>query len=100
MDKTLEELDKIISDLEKKVSKIIIDDNEDIILSEEQKKIKKFLDEHGIRYLIHFTDAKNIPSIKENGILSIEQLKINKLNYYLSLEYMNQKKFLVHNQFH
>lgn len=110
MDKTLEVLDKIISDLEKKVSKIIIDDNEDIILSEEQKKIKKFLHEHGIRYLIHFTDAKNIPSIKENGILSIEQLKINKLNYlkndtnrldheldYISLSISNINKYVYRN---
>lgn len=33
-------------------------------------EIKRFLEERGIEYLVHFTDAANISSIKRNGLLS------------------------------
>lgn len=33
-------------------------------------EIKRFLEERGIKYLVHFTDAANISSIKRNGLLS------------------------------
>ena len=33
-------------------------------------EIKKFLEERGIEYLVHFTDMANISSIKRNGLLS------------------------------
>ena len=33
-------------------------------------EIKRFLEKRGIKYLVHFTDAANISSIKRNGLLS------------------------------
>ena len=33
-------------------------------------EIKRFLEERGIEYLVHFTDMANISSIKRNGLLS------------------------------
>lgn len=43
-------------------------------LSLKQLQIKNFLDQRGIKYLLHFTSAENIESIKKHGILSVEEL--------------------------
>ena len=59
----------------------------ELALSEEQLALKDFLDNRRIRYLIHFTDAKNVPSIRENGILSVEQLNKRKIAYKQNDEY-------------
>lgn len=44
-------------------------------LTSEQLEIKQFLEERGIQYLVHFTDASRIDSIKENGICSPKEGK-------------------------
>lgn len=74
-------IDKIIEELKQKLNYTYTKEVSDLPLSDEQLAIKKFLDERRIHYLIHFTDAKNIASIKENGILSIEELKKRGLVY-------------------
>lgn len=47
----------------------------EISLSPAQIKIKEFLEKRGIRCLVHFTDTKNVASIRRYGILSVEQLR-------------------------
>lgn len=44
-------------------------------LTLKQLQIKNFLDQRGIKYLLHFTNADNVESIEKNGILSVEELK-------------------------
>ena len=69
-------IDDILADLRKKVGDIVPHPStEDIHLTDEQLALRTFLRERKIHYLIHFTDAKNIPSIMENGILSVKQLQ-------------------------
>lgn len=43
-------------------------------LTLKQLQIKNFLDQRGIKYLLHFTSADNVESIKKYGILSVEEL--------------------------
>lgn len=51
-------------------------------LSKEQIAIKDFLEKRGIKYLIHFTNSKNIESIKKHGILSVQELNKRNLPFY------------------
>ena len=73
-------IDDILTDLEKRVS-TPRETREYEKLNSEQIKIKDVLEKRGIRYLIHFTDSKNIPSIKRNGLLSVEMLDKMKVEY-------------------
>ncbi len=41
----------------------------------------RLIKERGIEKLIHFTDRKNIPSIREHGILSVERLDKDNVKY-------------------
>ena len=68
-------IDNIIDDLTKRIAPQNVDKENNDFLTEEQLILKSFLEERRIRYLIHFTDEKNVPSIRENGILSVEQLQ-------------------------
>lgn len=43
-------------------------------LSLDQLEIKTFLEKRKIKYLVHFTNSKNIDSIKQHGILSVQEL--------------------------
>lgn len=43
-------------------------------LSKDQLAIKSFLEKRKIKYLVHFTNSKNIDSIKQHGILSVQEL--------------------------
>lgn len=43
---------------------------------------EKFISERGISKLIHFTDIRNLASIKLHGLLSIKSLKKNNIPYY------------------
>lgn len=43
-------------------------------LSIDQLEIKSFLEKRKIKYLVHFTNSKNIDSIKQHGILSVQEL--------------------------
>ena len=51
-------------------------DNNDLLedydndLTFEQNQIKNYIKKRGIKYLVHFTDAKNIDSILKNGLCS------------------------------
>ena len=44
-------------------------------LTPNQLKIKDFLENRGIVYLVHFTDADNLPSIRQNNLLSVNEGK-------------------------
>ena len=50
-------------------------------LTAKQIQIKNFLDARGIKYLLHFTNSDNIESIKEHGILSVDELNRRGLPY-------------------
>ena len=43
-------------------------------LTNAQLEIKSFLEKRNIKHLVHFTDSKNVESIKRHGILSVQQL--------------------------
>ena len=43
---------------------------------------KKLIEKRGIKKLIHFTDERNLKSIKKHGLLSVDNLKKNNLRYY------------------
>jgi hypothetical protein len=66
-------IDGIIADLESRIGEATTTAAEEK-LNEEQMRIKELLNTRNIRYLIHFTDAKNIPSIKKKGLLSVSRL--------------------------
>ena len=85
-------IDKIIEDLKQKINYIDSQSSDEFSLTDEQQKTKDFLDERRIHYLIHFTDAKNIPSIKENGILSVEELSLRNVNYKYNDAYRQDKE--------
>lgn len=80
-------IDTIIEDLKSKTGSRYSEPVNSGTLSVEQLSIKRFLEERGIYYLIHFTDATNVPSIRINGILSVEQLKKRKISYRNNDEY-------------
>ena len=107
MIKNSEKIDAIISDLEDKLDGDFSVRENDSFLSNKQKEIKSFLDIHRIKYLIHFTDRQNIPSILKHGILSVEELKKRKIEYvfndvnrqdnetdYISLSVSNMNQFV------
>lgn len=100
-------IDEIIEDLTSKIGNRDLNTIGVESLSDEQQAIKTFLEEHRIRYLIHFTDAKNIPSIKEKGILSVKQLNKDEILFisndkdrydnqldYISLSVSGMNQFL------
>lgn len=64
----------------------------DETLSSAQMELKNFLKERRINYLVHFTDERNINSIKENGILSIKQLNKRQASYVSNDENRNDNK--------
>ena len=72
--KTLKDKIEIINK-ELGVNLNICDNSEALVLDENQKAIKDFLEERGIKYLVHFTDKKNVPSILKHGILSKNKQK-------------------------
>ena len=76
-----DQLDRIIAELKEAIPSVTYNSTRETDLSVEQKAIKRFLDERGIHYLIHFTDAENVSSIKKTGILSIEELKRNHIPF-------------------
>ena len=51
----------------------------DVTVVEDKDRIKQILEERKIKYLVHFTDSKNIESIKAHGILSRKELIDKKL---------------------
>lgn len=51
-------------------------------LSISQEKIKIFLERRNIKYLIHFTDSRNVESINKNGILSVHEMELRGIKYY------------------
>ena len=85
-------IDKIIEDLSQKINHIDLQRFETTVFTQDQLKIKDFLDERRIHYLIHFTDAKNIPSIKQNGILSVKQLGDREMSYDFNDKYRHDKE--------
>ena len=50
-------------------------------------KIQKLLKDRGIEKLIHFTDKKNLPSIKKYGLRPINALKLANIEYYYNDKY-------------
>ncbi len=50
-------------------------DDRNYILSDNQKEIKDFLENRGIKYLVHFTESKNYESILKYGICSQKEGK-------------------------
>lgn len=75
-------IDSIIEGLTVKLGgKTFSQSTEVATLSDEQLEIKNFLDERRIKYLIHFTDSSNIPSIKKFGILSVDEMKMRNLTF-------------------
>ena len=77
-------IDAILEDLKSKVNLHVPAGYTD--LSQEQLEIKSILDERRIHYLVHFTDKKNVKSIKEKGILSLEELKKGKTAFVMNDE--------------
>lgn len=76
-------------------------------LSQEQLKLKKFLESRNIKYLLHFTDNSNIKSIENHGLLSIKELtkrniifkqndleRIDGMIDYISLSITNPNNFI------
>ncbi len=70
--------------------------------------IDRLIKERGIEKLIHFTDARNVPSIKKHGLLSVSQLRSRGMPYcfndpqrfdgkedYISLSISSCNKFLL-----
>ena len=77
----IQRIDNIIEELKNKIGFADQEEKRETALTAKQLEIKSFLDERRIKYLIHFTDAENIQSIRENGILSVEQLKNTGLSF-------------------
>jgi hypothetical protein len=46
---------------------------------------------HGIKTLFHFTDAANLPSIRESGLLSASTLSSRKINAVLNSDELSRK---------
>ena len=76
------------------------------IIVEEFKRLRLryFLKDRGIEYLVHFTRLENVESIKKNGILSLATARkkcvdieqhdgSNPTHVYLSIEFPNYKMF-------
>ena len=80
-------IDSILEELKQKVSAIELPELVEADFSDEQIALKALLENRRIRYLIHFTDAKNIPFIRANGILSVEQLEKRRITYKQNDEY-------------
>ena len=85
-------LDKIIEDLKQKMNYIDLQSSDEFSLTDEQLQLKNFLDERRIHYLIHFTDAQNITSIRKNGILSVEELSLKNVDYKSNDAYRQDKE--------
>ncbi|MFB1082483.1 DarT ssDNA thymidine ADP-ribosyltransferase family protein [Jeotgalibacillus sp. JSM ZJ347] len=52
-----------------------------MIYSDEKAKIKKFVEGRDIRYLVHFTKAKNLYNILTEGLLPVQTLTNKELAY-------------------
>lgn len=52
-------------------------------------QLKRTVKEYGIKYLVHFTKAENLPSIFQHGLLSVDELDNRELSY----EYNDQHRF-------
>lgn len=50
-------------------------------LSEEQRRIQTFLEDRGIRYLVHFSNIQNYDSIKKNGLLSVAEMRKRNISF-------------------
>lgn len=82
--------DSISSEIERTIDRILEKDNNvvenvilpnNLILSSEQLAIKKYIEERNIKYLVHFTNIKNIPTIKKYGLLSVNLLNKNNIEF-------------------
>lgn len=62
------------------------------MLNKEQIKIKEFLELRNIKKLYHFTKTKNLASILEYGLLSIETLDLLGIDYKHNDEYRFDSK--------
>lgn len=89
---TIMQINKIIKDLTDKLGHATCTVTEAPSLSQEQLLIKNFLEERNIFYLIHFTDEKNIPSIKQHGLLSVSQLERQNITYTRNDENRNDHR--------
>lgn len=84
------------------------DDNYFRNITSSYQDIKDFVYSHNIEYLVHFTQANNLSSIFENGILSVERLNEKSISYnsndqdrndgfkdgtFLSISFPNYKTF-------
>lgn len=49
-----------------------------------QQKIKEIADERGIPFLVHFTQAENLPGILQHGIVSRKQAELLEINLYVT----------------
>lgn len=70
----------------------------------ERLRLRFFLEDRGIVYLVHFTRLENVESIKENGIISLDVARkkyidikqhdgSNPSHVYLSIEFPNYRMF-------
>lgn len=88
---------KLIKEYSELLDKLIILDNEykqtfniqtlpDIKInntdSKKVKELKEFFIKRKIKYLVHFTDGRNVDSIKKYGLLSVSELKKNNIFFY------------------
>lgn len=61
-------------------------------LKDKTSEFENFLDEHGIKYLYHFTDRANLESIRKEGLYSYRYLMQNKITTYPGGDEEMQKK--------
>ena len=76
-DSTFDDINRLRSDKEESISNISHQN-----LSEAQIEIKNFLEKRRIKYLVHFTNSKNIDSIRQHGILSVQELNRRGIYFY------------------
>lgn len=80
---TKEKVLKILFDnpIDNKHERLIIPSYVSEILNAQQLKLKNFLDERKIEYLVHFTDEENVESISKYGLLSIDEMNSKGIKY-------------------
>jgi len=64
------------------ISRIFKRSTVSIELMIKKTEIEKFLKERKIKKLIHFTDIRNLKSIRKHGLLPIKRLKEENIHYY------------------
>lgn len=92
-----EATNKLIKEYNELIDKLILLDNEyrnsltvqqipyiknEINDTKEVEELKDFFNKRNIKYLVHFTDGRNIESIKKYGLLSVEELQKRNLFFY------------------